>query len=101
MGIECFLRLDIKLQNKFHVQETIPEASLDGLAGIGEVHSLARISRPVTLAEILMSLEVLNQPPHGCNLVNKSVDTKWKSYKLIHRLFTSRSPSFWAGGALP
>ena len=76
MSVESFLWLGVKLQNKLHVQEMIPEASLDGLAGIGKIHGLARVGGPSALAEILMGLEVLNQPPHGPSLVNKSVDTK-------------------------
>jgi hypothetical protein len=101
VGVESFLWLDIELQDKFHVPEVISEASLDSLAGIGEIRGLAGVGSPVTLAEILMSLEVFNQPPHVCSLVNKSVDTKWKSRKLIHSLFTSRDPSSWADGAVP
>lgn len=93
MGIKSFLRLSLKLQDQFHVREMIPQAGIDGFAGIGKVLSLSRVKRPLTLAEVLLRSQVFNQPPHGTTLINKPVNTKWKSDILIHKLFTSTSPS--------
>ena len=54
MGVESFLWLRVKLQDEFHVGEMIPQAGIDGFARIGKVLSLARVGRPLALAEILV-----------------------------------------------
>jgi hypothetical protein len=95
MGIKSFLGLSRKLQDQFHVREMIPQAGIDSFAGIGKVLSLARVWRPSTLAEVLLRSQAFNQPPHVTSFVNKPVNTKWKSEILIHKLFTSTSPSSW------
>ena len=94
MGVESFLRLGVKLQDEFHVGETIPKTGINGFAGIGKVLSFARVGRPLALAKVLMCCQALNQPPHNVSLVNKFVNSQWKSGKLIHRLFTSRCLPF-------
>jgi hypothetical protein len=76
MGIESLLRFGVKLQDEFHIREVIPQASIDGFAGIGKVLSLTGIRRPLALAKILAGSYTLKQPPHNAILVNKSVNTK-------------------------
>jgi len=93
MGVESFLWLRGKLQDEFHVSEMIPEAGIYGFARIGKVLSFARVGRPLALAKVLVCCQALYQPPHNASLVNKFVNSQWKSGKLIHRLFTSGSLS--------
>jgi hypothetical protein len=54
MRVESFLWLGVKLQHQFHVGEMIPQTRIDGFACIGKVLCLARVGRPLTLAEILV-----------------------------------------------
>jgi hypothetical protein len=76
MRIESLLGLGVKLQDQFHVGEVIPQASINGFAGVRKVLGLTGVRRPLALAKILAGSYTLKQPPHNAILVNKSVNTK-------------------------
>jgi hypothetical protein len=53
MGIESLLGLGVKLQDELHVGEVIPQASINGFAGVRKVLGLTGVRRPLALAKIL------------------------------------------------